>query len=325
MDIDSVLYDFINRGFYNNENNKLCLKLIAEVKWHGDRYYCKSKKCRGEFTKNKKFETVIGHSKYPDYSRKCCVCKNVETPTTNTSFHGINYIPAFFEMVYIITKLQKERNRRFNTDEIFRILKRDDNGISKSTIEKYRFQIQNYFLDSNFFLHSDSFYKECTKSYGVEKFSLRTGLNKKWIYVLSQFSFPRRITANIYNKDNYSSLYNFLSGTFISNSETIILYDWNKTYKTLKKKYPQLKFTNEQLEVRSLVTHISEALKDWLQGLPLSDARKVRGHMYECIQVLFQHYYTPIQLLVMMIAIDMQKVRLRPREPKRRARFNNLN
>lgn len=67
-------------------------------------------------------------------------------------------------VVYIITVMQKEKNVRINNEAISKILTKHDNRISKSTIEKYRYQIQNYLIDG------EQDYKGSPKIYGIEKF-----------------------------------------------------------------------------------------------------------------------------------------------------------
>lgn len=302
MLIDSPLFKFINRGIYHENNKKLCYKFIAEVKWYGNKYYCKSKKCSGGKVKVKEYETLIGHPNWADYSRRCLLCKNVETPTTNTPLHGTNSIPAFFEMVYIITVMQKEKNVRINNEAISKILIKHENRISKSTIEKYRYQIQNYLIDW------EQEYKDLPKIYGIEKFLVGGEKTKRWIYLLSQFTYPRQIFAKIYSRDDYISFQNFLPKTFINKSEKIILYDWGEVYPTLKNKKSKLKFSNELLEFRDLLIDIRDSIIKWLKEINLSNEERVNGHINECIYVLYQDYFSPIQLLTLIIRNDLQKV-----------------
>lgn len=300
---DSDLYLLVKRRFRGEGDLDSLYKFIAYVKWGNKNYYCKSKKCSSGNSKNKEFKVPKNPHKYPAYSKICSVCKNMETPTSNTLLHGINYLPALIETVYIIIKVQWNENRRLNTKEIFKILVSHGNRITESTIEKYRVLIQNLFFDWGLG------YQKSRKIYGVEKFCMGQGKTKKWIYVLSQLSSPRQIFAKVYSGDNYSSLYNFLPGEFIKNSEKIILYDWGKEYPTLKDKYHQLNFTNEHLELRHSVTEISVALKEWLKNQQLYNSKLVDLHIRECISVLFQNY-TPIQIIKYMISVDLTNLKI---------------
>jgi hypothetical protein len=301
MLIDSDLYAFINRGFYNEENKRLCFKFIAECKWYGDPYYCKSEACSGGRYKFKEYISLDNHERFP-YSRMCSRCKHIETPTANTSLHGINCIPAFFQMVYLLTTVQKTERRRLSNSEIFQKLNEGGNIISKTTIEGYRYKIQNYLVE---FLRE---YKDCARIYGVEKFMIKRGHSKRWIYVLCQYSFPRQITATVYNEDNYTSLLHFLTNSVYKDA-AVILYDWNKSYPALKNKFLNLSFSNEYLNLRSYVTEIGGSIKNWLRGIDLTDSTRVNSHMNECIHILYQEYFTPVQLLGLIIGFDLQKKR----------------
>ena len=82
------------------------------------------------------------------------------------------------------------------------------------------------------------------------------------------------------------------------------MYDWGKTYPTFKNKYPQLKFTNEDVKQRPLVTEVAFVLKQWLENGKLYHSSLVDFHIAECINVLFQDYFTPLQILTSLIQTE---------------------
>lgn len=300
---DSELRIILKRRFKGEGDYDKFNKFIADVKWSNPNYYCKSNKCAGGKSKNKEFELPKNSEKYISFSRKCVVCKNVESPTSNTMLQGVNYLPALIETIYIICQLQKKENRRINTEGIKDLLLSHGNRISDSTIEKYRFWIQNLFQEGELDFHKSR------KIYGIEKFSLGEGKTKKWIYVLSQLYFPRQIIVKVYTNDNYSSLYNFLPRDFIKNSEKIILFDWGKTYPPFIEKYPQLKFTKGDVELRRSVSEVSVRLKEWLTDGKLYNSPLLALHIKECTNVLFQDYFTPVQILKYMIGTNLGGVK----------------
>jgi hypothetical protein len=323
----------------------VCLRYIAAIKWKGQPYYCRGKKCSGGHYKSREFE-VVTYGQI-SFSRKCLRCGHIESPTSGTGLHGVKHIPVFFEMVQLIVD-QKKLYRRLSDTELFKIItgadceyyqveKRQDEFLvnlfkemlddekldttSRDTIKKYqkklgtkishscvsRQTISDYRKRLQPFIIDWSHFTNSTKMpYAVLKFYLKWGATSKVVMVAAQLCPNGVIRSSVYDKDNYNTLLHFLQNN-VGDTTDIIIFDWGKKYDSIKNKIQNVEYRDGEMPYKDIAVDILNKLKEWLQEMGSAHNLSIQQAINECVFLCYYDYLSFSQIMHFLIGIGKPK------------------
>lgn len=319
----------------------VCLRYIAAIKWKGQGYYCRGKKCSGGRYKSRAFKVVTYEEL--SFSRKCLRCGHIESPTAGTGLHGVKHIPVFLEMVQLIVD-QKRLGRRLSDTELYKIITGADceyyqvekmkdeflvnlfkemlndeemDTTSRDTLRKYQKKLGTKISQSSvsrqtisgyrkrlqpFIIDWSHFSNSSKMPYAVLKFYLKWGDNSKVVMLAAQLCPNGFIRSSVYDKDNYSTLLHFLQNN-VGDTTDILIFDWGKKYDSIKNKIGNVEYRDGEMPYKDIAVDVVNKLQDWLQGMGAANNLSIQQAINECIFLLYYDYLSFSQIMHFVIGV----------------------